>query len=566
LFPSPTGGDFFLLTLTQPGVESSWEIVKVTARSTDTLTVVRAQEGTSAAAWASGSKAELRLTAGVKWALGNIDQTISPTWTGNHTFAPASGNTVFSAGNVSIGGGTPQGVLDYNNNGATTELVFFLTSGAGNNTNAAAIRMGGASARGSLIRDVRGGSSNLHSLRIYSYNSTDVLCAEFTSSGNTALSGNLTLVDNKEIQVGTSTALRIYFDGTNSVIRNDTGALVVMSGATEAMRVTTGADLVVGDNSAVARISLRKNSSTTSFTGTAAPASVSGLYAANESSTTGAFCAITVTARNTTAELQTGSLIVQSVTGSNRPNIFLAGAANSAGTTQALLQITGATGNTDILLGHLRVVLDSKEVQLGASQDLRLFHDGTNSVIRNDTGKLQFMAGAIVGFDLDASAGVNVHAGIVVDGGNVVLSRAGSGTEVTAYVINSATAANSSSAIEIQVGGTAAGDPYLRFVVSGGSTWSVGAKNSSNDSLYFSPGLSLTTNPVLELAVNGSQVLGTRVALATNATDGFTYIPTCAGAPSGTPTAVTGKVPVVYDTTNNRLYAYNGAWKSVVFA
>lgn len=64
LFPSPTAGDYFLLTLTNAGaVETSWEIVKVTARSGNVLTVVRAQEGTTAAAWTSGSKAELRITA-----------------------------------------------------------------------------------------------------------------------------------------------------------------------------------------------------------------------------------------------------------------------------------------------------------------------------------------------------------------------------------------------------------------------------------------------------------------------------------------------------------------------
>jgi len=63
LFPNPTAGDWFLLTLTQAmGPESSWEIVRCTARSADTLTVVRAQEGTVAVAW-STAKAELRLTA-----------------------------------------------------------------------------------------------------------------------------------------------------------------------------------------------------------------------------------------------------------------------------------------------------------------------------------------------------------------------------------------------------------------------------------------------------------------------------------------------------------------------
>ena len=64
-FPAPIAGDYFDLTLTQGiGLETSWEIVKVTARSGDTLTVARGQEGTAAAAWAAGAKAELRLTKG----------------------------------------------------------------------------------------------------------------------------------------------------------------------------------------------------------------------------------------------------------------------------------------------------------------------------------------------------------------------------------------------------------------------------------------------------------------------------------------------------------------------
>jgi hypothetical protein len=53
-------------------------------------------------------------------------------------------------------------------------------------------------------------------------------------------------------------------------------------------------------------------------------------------------------------------------------------------------------------------------------------------------------------------------------------------------------------------------------------------------------------------------------ALATNATDGFPYLPTCAGTPTGTPTAYTGTVPVVVDSTNQRLYAYSGgAWRKL---
>lgn len=53
-----------------------------------------------------------------------------------------------------------------------------------------------------------------------------------------------------------------------------------------------------------------------------------------------------------------------------------------------------------------------------------------------------------------------------------------------------------------------------------------------------------------------------KASLATTATDGFPYIPTCAGVPTGTPTAITGFAPLVIDSSNNKLYAYiGGAWR-----
>lgn len=61
--PSPTGGDYFYFTLASGAPESAWEVVKVTARTGNTLTVVRAQDGTTAQGWAAGTKAELRLPA-----------------------------------------------------------------------------------------------------------------------------------------------------------------------------------------------------------------------------------------------------------------------------------------------------------------------------------------------------------------------------------------------------------------------------------------------------------------------------------------------------------------------
>lgn len=65
-FPTPSGGDFFLVTLYQKvgQDEINHEIVKCTARAGDVLTVVRAQEGTTARAFSVYDPVELRLTAG----------------------------------------------------------------------------------------------------------------------------------------------------------------------------------------------------------------------------------------------------------------------------------------------------------------------------------------------------------------------------------------------------------------------------------------------------------------------------------------------------------------------
>ena len=64
---------------------------------------------------------------------------------------------------------------------------------------------------------------------------------------------------------------------------------------------------------------------------------------------------------------------------------------------------------------------------------------------------------------------------------------------------------------------------------------------------------------------NHNVVVGS-AALATTATDGFFYIPSCAGVPTGIPTTKTGRVPMVYDSTNNKFYMDNGGWKSVTLA
>lgn len=60
-FPSLGSGDYFFGTLID--TSNNIEIVKVTARSADSMTAVRGQDGTTARAYAANDRLELRPTA-----------------------------------------------------------------------------------------------------------------------------------------------------------------------------------------------------------------------------------------------------------------------------------------------------------------------------------------------------------------------------------------------------------------------------------------------------------------------------------------------------------------------
>lgn len=77
LFPALSGSQYFYGTLSN-ATNTVLEIVKVTARTTDTLTVVRAQEGTSASSFSTGDNFQLRVTAAGMNNLGQLDS--ANTW------------------------------------------------------------------------------------------------------------------------------------------------------------------------------------------------------------------------------------------------------------------------------------------------------------------------------------------------------------------------------------------------------------------------------------------------------------------------------------------------------
>ena len=107
VFPSLNAGEFFLVTF-DDGTNN--EICKCTARSGNTLTIVRAQESTTARAFSSGDSAEGRVTAGV---LETIQENIA---------AKSANQTVFNA--TTAGGATTYNIGT--NPGVEANAMVFL--------------------------------------------------------------------------------------------------------------------------------------------------------------------------------------------------------------------------------------------------------------------------------------------------------------------------------------------------------------------------------------------------------------------------------------------------------
>jgi hypothetical protein len=82
-------------------------------------------------------------------------------------------------------------------------------------------------------------------------------------------------------------------------------------------------------------------------------------------------------------------------------------------------------------------------------------------------------------------------------------------------------------------------------------------------------GLSATqTGPFTNVLAldNASNIVCGNGALSTNATNGFFYAPSMPGNPTGVPTSYGGRLPIIYDSQHDLLYAYTtGGWKSTAF-
>lgn len=92
-------------------------------------------------------------------------------------------------------------------------------------------------------------------------------------------------------------------------------------------------------------------------------------------------------------------------------------------------------------------------------------------------------------------------------------------------------------------------------------TWT-GSAHGSYLTFVTTPNGSTTIQESGHILPSGSWASG-MPSLATNATTGFLYIPTCAGVPTGVPESVSGRIPLVADTSGGKVYAYLGGWTAL---
>lgn len=116
LYPSPGAGQIFVGTIEDTG--GNIEVVWVTGRTGDVMTIVRAQEGTAPAAFASGSRFEIRCTAGMLQAM--LQKSGGDTMTGTTNL----GGVIQMGSGGSLQGGEYAGGFLRSAAGVTTGQIF----------------------------------------------------------------------------------------------------------------------------------------------------------------------------------------------------------------------------------------------------------------------------------------------------------------------------------------------------------------------------------------------------------------------------------------------------------
>jgi hypothetical protein len=228
------------------------------------------------------------------------------------------------------------------------------------------------------------------------------------------------------------------------------------------------------------------------------------------------------------------------------------------------------SGSQDLVLSTKRGV-DSGKITIrdGANQNIRLEPNGTGQIVLRN--QVSFGSTPASGIERISISGV-LNSASNTSYGVHMLATIPSATTSGAYYFR--TAANTENtpfslatvahyfAQEDAISGSLRTTPTNQYAFWADSSL-IGATN--NYGFFSNLGASagrwnFFANGTAPNFFRGATVVGDTVA--TNATDGFLYVPTCAGTPTGTPVGYGGAAPIVIDSTNHKLYFYSGGtWR-----
>ena len=225
------------------------------------------------------------------------------------------------------------------------------------------------------------------------------------------VSGNIKVGDSEQFVAGTGNDLKIYHDGTDSVIQNDTGDLEIQN------RQDDG-DIIFksDDGSGGVTEYFRLDGGTTSVVVSASLGMYFNDGIAARFGNGGDFI-VYHDATDSYLSNGTGDLIIRN-TADDKDIIFQSD--DGSGGLDTYFTVVGA-GNRVQYNKNLRLI-DNAKATFGSSDDLQIHHDGTNSLILNDTGRLIIRNRADdqdIEFDCDDGAG-GVATYFYLDGGGVL--------------------------------------------------------------------------------------------------------------------------------------------------
>jgi len=201
--------------------------------------------------------------------------------------------------------------------------------------------------------------------------------------------------DNTKFVVGTGKDLELYHDGTNSFIDNTTGYVKfrnTLSDADMYLSVNDGGsqiNAITIDASNMGRVKLPNDNQYLTI------GAGGDFYMYHDGS-------------NSLIRNSTGNLLLRNDTDDG--DIILQSDDGSGGVT-AYLTLDGSATNVDVAQ-HLRIPSDSKQLKIGASEDLLLYHDGSNSHVQNGTGVLYInqVANAVLRINTNNTTRIEISA------------------------------------------------------------------------------------------------------------------------------------------------------------